>query len=153
MNRGFFVRSIREGLHQRGRIGADERDRTRPSRYLRDVVPIRESDEQRHEREMEICWSGAYYPNGWDAPHLTSLPASSDAAALQRAKTQVEALKAADFVSGPDTTRAWDGLPEWAKFNTLRHWVDWDGVSRSDRAAHRYPGGRLRVSRPPHPGA
>ena len=34
----------------------------------------------------------------------------------------------------PAGRRAWDELPEWAKFNSLRHWVDWDGVSRADRA-------------------
>src|SRR5262249_40870942 len=65
--------------------------------YLRDDQPVRESDEQRNERQMEVIWSGAYFPEGWEAPHLTAPPVSSDAGAVDRARTQVEALKAADF--------------------------------------------------------
>ena len=101
---------------------------------IRDGHSVRESDKQRNDRQMEIIWSGAYFPEGWEAPHLTAPPASSDAGAVDRAKAQVEALKAAGFFSGPGQYRGWDDLPEAAKFYTLRHWVDWDGISQPDRA-------------------
>src|SRR5262249_24993182 len=81
---------------------------------------LRESDDQRHERQMGIIWHGAYFPEGWEAPHLTSPPASSVPGAVDRAKAQVEALKSAELSSmTPPETRAWDELPEWSKFNTL----------------------------------
>ena len=74
----------REGLLQLGRIRADERDRTRPARYLRDAQPMRESDDQRDERLSSSFASGVFFVEGWDAPHLTSPPASSAPGAVDR---------------------------------------------------------------------
>ena len=51
-------------------------------------------------------------------------------------RMQVDALKSAEFESThPPEHRSWNEFPEAVKFIHLRHWVDWDGVSRADRAA------------------
>ncbi len=102
----------------------------------------RESDAQREDRYWEIVGSGAYFPEGWEMPHLTSPPESSMPGAADRARMQVEALKSAEFESThPPERTAWSELSEWSRFDNLRHWVDWDGVSRDDRA--RLIGGQL----------
>jgi hypothetical protein len=109
---------------------------------MNDKQPIRESDDQREDRYWEIVGSGAYFPESWTIPRLTSPPGFSTPEAVDRARMQVQALTAAEFESThPPEQKAWDELSEWTKFDNLRHWVDWDGVSRVDRA--RLIGGQL----------
>lgn len=102
---------------------------------MKDKQPLRESDVQREDRYWKIAGTGAYLPEGWKIPHLTSPPESSKPETVDRAREQVEALKSAKFSSMLWTERKdWNDLQESEKFDNLRHWVDWDGVNRTDRA-------------------
>jgi hypothetical protein len=101
---------------------------------MKENQPLRESDGQRYDRFWRIVGSGGYFLEGWELPRLTPPPEFSMPGAVDRAMMQAEALKSAEFLNmNPTKDKSWDKLTQWEKFDSLRHWVDWDGVSPTDR--------------------
>jgi hypothetical protein len=107
----------------------------------------KESDRDRDERQKYLLFNGAPSPDGWKLPHWIDAPQKSEPSAVERAERDIDALKGANFQSwerqsfeaglmaAPGTKGQWERLTEWGKLDTMQHWIDWQGVSKQDRAS------------------
>lgn len=106
-----------------------------------------ESEQEKDRRLRQLLLSGVPRPDGWELPSPADPPAISVPAAVERAARDIAALKAARFESWgrepsggygiaavPDRQDAWGQLTAWNRLEVLQLWIDWQGVSRKDRA-------------------
>lgn len=115
-----------------------------------------ESDRQKDERLKRLLFGGAPLPDGRDLPSRVTPPPKSNPEDLRRAGEEAASLTSASYcswaarpflrpsderhgattlVAKPACSGSWQDLKEGAKVYTLQHWVNWDGVSKRDRAA------------------
>lgn len=112
-----------------------------------DKRPLRvETDTEKNQRHQYLLFAGAPMPEGWKLPPLTEPPARSEPDAVRRSGREIESLKAARFESWrrvpfdagvaaePGQKGVWGDMAEFGKLDVMQHWVNWQGVSRPDRA-------------------
>jgi hypothetical protein len=109
--------------------------------------PTVESERDRDERLKYLVFKGAPMPEGWKLPALIDPPDTSSPQSVQRSTLEIETLKAASFESWrqvpfdagsaaePGHSGRWTEMTEFGKLDTLQHWINWEGVSKRDRAS------------------
>ena len=119
-------------------------DRPEPGRAETQSTPS-ETDRDKDRRLQYLHFAGPPMPEGWKLPSLINPPTVSDPDSLRRADREIGSLKVARFESWrpvpfdagmaiePAKKGHWNEMTEFAKLDVMQHWINWEGVSNSDR--------------------